>query len=310
MISLIGTSKLRPLRIIQEKKPTYLCLVTSDQPSWKAYTAKIVREIIKEVQSIFNKDEIFTKEVDFTDFDKVCFLLHGIIQEYKQKNKEGIVYIDVSATTGIAMSAAAVISEKFKDVHVCYLYAKFKPVDFNLIKAEEKKKKEISKQKIVELANTGYLQHHLQSIPQLESEKLTFFISYRMIAANDVLYQTVSRFIKSFGFIVVSASESGRPDLSPALLIKDKIKESDVLLAILTKDFLSQSSGEKIYQPSNNVTEELGEAADKKIIILAESEVTVPSNISQQRTYITFDKTDPAGMLINLVKYMKKIDLI
>ncbi len=184
------------------------------------------------------------------------------------KRKEADIYIDVSATTGIAMSAAAVLSEMFKDVHVCYLYAKFKPGDVNMIKAEEKMKKEISKQKILELPNTGHLQHKLQSVPQLESEKLTFFIIYGMIEENNVLYQIISNFIKSLGFMVVSASESGRPDLSPALMIKDKIKESDILLAILTKDVLSDTSDKKIYYPSGNVIEEIGEASDKKIMII------------------------------------------
>ena len=309
MISLLGTSKLRPLRIIQEIKPTDLCLVTSSQSSWKTYTKTLAREIKKEVKSIFNENEIFTKEVDFTDFNKVFYLLHGIIQEYKEKDKKGIIYMDVSATTGIAMSAAAVVSNMFKDTHVCYLYAKFKPGDVNTIKAEMKKKKEITRQKILELPNTGHLQYGLNQVPHLESEKLTFFISYRMVQENNDLYQLMSDFIRSFGFTVVSASESGRPDLSPALMIKDKIRGSDILLAILTMDVVSEASGKKIYFPSGNVIEEIGEAADKKIIILTEDGVTVPSNISQQKTYIPFNRSNPAGMLLGLVKYMKQIDL-
>ncbi|MGI0069075.1 MAG: hypothetical protein ACREAN_02335, partial [Nitrosopumilaceae archaeon] len=213
MISLLGTSKLRPLRIIQEIKPITLCLVISSQASWKIHTKNLAKEIKKEVSSMFNEDEIFRKEVDFTDFNKVFYLLHELIQEYKQKDKKATIYIDVSATTGIAMSAAAVVSGMFKEIHVCYLYAKFKPSDVNTIKAEAKKKREIGRQKISELPNTSHLQSGLKGLPHLESEKLTFFISYRMIEQNNGLYQLVSNFIKSFGFMVVSASESGRPDL-------------------------------------------------------------------------------------------------
>ena len=310
MISLLGTSKLRPLRMIQEKKPTELCLIVSSQASWKIHTRYIAKEIKKEVKSMFNEDDLFIKDVDFTDFNKVFYLLYGIIQEYKEKDKKAIIYIDVSATTGIAMSAAAVVSGMFKDIHVCYLYAKFKPGDVNTIKAEAKKKNEINRQKILELPNTGHIQYGSKGLPHLESEKLTFFISYRMIEQNIGLYQLVSNFIKSFGFMVVSASESGRPDLSPALMIKDKIRESDVLVAILTKDIQSETSDKKIYYPSGNVVEEIGEAADKKIIILTEYDVVVPSNISQQKTYIQFNRSDASGMLVRLVKYMKEIDLI
>ena len=63
-------------------------------------------------------------------------------------------------------------------------------------------------------------------------------------------------------FTVLSAKESGRIDLPPGTQISDMISESHAMVAILTKDIESVVEEKKIFHPSLNVIDEIGQGND------------------------------------------------
>ena len=123
---------------------------------------------------------------------------------------------------------------------------------------------------------------------------------------NDALCRLVSRFMKAMGFTIVSASENGRPDLPPGAQISKMIGESDALLAMLTKYTKTQSTK---FQPSQNVIDEIGQAAGKPNILIVEDGTEVPSNIQTRATYILFERSQEE-MLVNLIEKLRQMKLI
>ena len=124
---------------------------------------------------------------------------------------------------------------------------------------------------------------------------------------NDALYHLVSRFMNAMGFTIMHAHENNRPDLPPGAHIITMIRESDALLAILTKDTETQSTK---FQPSQNVIEEIGQAAGKPNILIVEEGTDVPSNIKIRATYIVFERNNQEGMLVNPIEKIRQIKLI
>ncbi len=153
LISLLGTSKLRPMRIINEKKPDRIYLVTSNQQDWSEATKYLADEIATQCNILYDEDDILITNATLTDFDSVFSLTYRLIENFKKEVKgRSPVYIDVSATTGIAMSAAVLASCLFHDTHVYYLYAKFNPISIKkILDDEETKAKEIGKQSLAEI---------------------------------------------------------------------------------------------------------------------------------------------------------------
>jgi len=153
LISLLGTSKLRPMRIITEKKPDRICLVTSNQPEWQEATKQLADDIATQCDILYDDDDVVITNATLTDFDSVFALTYRLIENFKKEVKgRSPVYIDVSATTGIAMSAAVLASCLFKDTHVYYLYAKFNPISIRkILEDEESKAREIGKQPLAEI---------------------------------------------------------------------------------------------------------------------------------------------------------------
>ena len=146
-----------------------------------------------------------------------------------------------------------------------------------------------------------------EGLPPFSLKGFTVFISYAMREENDALYRLVSRFMKAMGFTVVSASEKGRSDLPPGVQISKMIGESNALLALLTKDTKTQS--EK-FQPSLNVIEEIGQAAEMPTILIVEKKTVVPSNIQTRATYIDFERNNQEVMLVNLIEKIRQMKLI
>ena len=146
-----------------------------------------------------------------------------------------------------------------------------------------------------------------EGLPPFSLKEFTVFVSYAMRKENDVLYQLISRFVKAMGFMVVSASESSRPDLPPGAQFSKLIGESDALLAMLTKD--TEIQGEK-FQASQNVIDEVGQATGKPTILIVEEGTEVPSNIQTRATYITFERNNQDEMLVNLIEKIRQIKLV
>lgn len=146
-----------------------------------------------------------------------------------------------------------------------------------------------------------------EGLPPFSLSGFTVFISYAMRKENDALYRLVSRFMKAMGFTVVSASENGRPDLPPGAQISKMIGESDALLAMLTKDTETQSTK---FQPSQNVIDEIGQAAGKPNILIVEEGTEVPSNIQTRATWIDFERNSQEEMLVNLIEKIRQMKLI
>ena len=146
-----------------------------------------------------------------------------------------------------------------------------------------------------------------EGLPPFSLKGFTVFISYAMRKENDVLYRLVSRFMNAMGFMVVSATENGRPDLPPGAQISKMIGESDALLAMLTKDTKTQSTK---FQPSQNVIDEIGQAAGKPNILIVEEGTEVPSNIQTRATYISFERNNQGEMLVNLIEKIRQMKLI
>lgn len=146
-----------------------------------------------------------------------------------------------------------------------------------------------------------------EGIPPFSLTGFTIFISYAMRKENDGLYDLVSRFMKAMGFTVVSASESGRPDLPPGTQISRMIDESDALLAMLTKDTATQN---RKFQSSQNVIDEVGQATGKPTVLLVEEGTEIPSNIQTRATYIDFKRCKQDEMLVNLIEKIRKTKLI
>lgn len=149
----------------------------------------------------------------------------------------------------------------------------------------------------------------IEGLPPFSTEGITIFISYKMKNENKELYEIISRFLKLLGFSILSASESGRSDLPPGMQIRDMIKVSDVLLAILTRDITEQSDKGLIYYPSHNVMDEIGQASDKTVLVLAEDGVDVASNITTRATYSTFWSYKKEEMLVSLLENLKRLGL-
>ena len=149
----------------------------------------------------------------------------------------------------------------------------------------------------------------IEGLPPFSTEGMTIFISYKMKNENKELYDLISKFLKLLGFFVLSATESGRSDLPPGMQIRDMIKESDALLGILTRDITEQSDKGPVYYPSHNVIDEIGQASDKTVLILAEESVDVASNITTRATYSTFSIYKKEEMLVNLLDTLKKSGL-
>lgn len=141
-------------------------------------------------------------------------------------------------------------------------------------------------------------------------EGRTVFISYAMRKENTALYSLVSRFVTGLRFKVLSASETGRADLPPGIQIKDMIRLSDSVIAILTKDVKSGSRGKKVSYPSLNVVDEIGQASDKSVIMLVEEGTEVPSNIKTRATYISFSRNKTGDLIVNLLDALQKEGLI
>ena len=106
-----------------------------------------------------------------------------------------------------------------------------------------------------------------EGIPPFSLKGFAVFISYAMREENGALYRLVSRFMKVVGFTVVSASENSKLDLPPGTQISKMIGGSDALLAMLTRDTETQSTK---FQPSQNVIDEIGQAAGKPSILIVE----------------------------------------
>ena len=149
-----------------------------------------------------------------------------------------------------------------------------------------------------------------EGLPPFSLKGFTIFISYAMQEKNNILYDLISRFIKAIGFTVVSASESGRSDFPPGTQISKMIGESNALLAVLTKDIRSQDSKNIKFYPSQNVVDEIGQAAGKPMILIVEKETEIPSNIQTRATYMNFNRSDYGGMLVKLIENVRKTKLI
>lgn len=150
----------------------------------------------------------------------------------------------------------------------------------------------------------------IQGLPPFATEGITIFISYSMKEENKELYELISKFLKLLGFSVLSANESGRSDLPPGMQIREMIKQSDALLAILTRDILERSDNGTIYHASPNVMEEIGQASDKTILVLRQDGVSVASNIQTSGTYTTFSIDKKEVMLIQLLENLKRLVLL
>ena len=146
-----------------------------------------------------------------------------------------------------------------------------------------------------------------EGLPPFSLKGFTVFISYAMRKENETLYRLVSRFMKAMGFTVVSATENGRPDLPPGAQFSKMIGESDALLAMLTKDTKTENTK---FQPSQNVIDEIGQAAGKPNILIVEEGTEVPSNIQTRATYICFERDNPSEMLVNLIERIRQMKLI
>ena len=149
-----------------------------------------------------------------------------------------------------------------------------------------------------------------EGLPPFSLKGFTVFISYTMKEKNNTLYNLISRFMKAAGFTVVSASESGRSDVPPGTQIRKMISESNALLAILTKDMESSDGGKAKFYPSQNVVDEIGQAAEKPIILIAEEGAEISSNIQTRATYMTFRRSDLGEMLVKLIENVRKTKLI
>ena len=147
-----------------------------------------------------------------------------------------------------------------------------------------------------------------EGLPPFSLTGFTVFISYAMHEKNDTIYNLVSRFIKAMGFTIVSASEVGRSDFPPGTQISKMISESNALLALLTKDITS--SDDKKFYPSQNVIDEIGQAAGKPIILIAEEGTEIPSNIQTRATYMIFKSSNYGEMLVELIENIRKSKLI
>jgi len=143
-----------------------------------------------------------------------------------------------------------------------------------------------------------------EGLPPFNSKGLSIFISYAMKQENDQLYDLLSRFVKTIGFTILSAKESGRMELPPGTQISDMISESHAMIAILTKDIESKVDGKEIFHPSMNVIDEIGQGSELPIIVLVEEGVEVPSNIQTRSTYVIFKRDNLAEMLITLMENM------
>lgn len=148
-----------------------------------------------------------------------------------------------------------------------------------------------------------------EGLPPFSAEGPTIFISYAMRSENDELYNLTSRTLKALGSKVLSASETGRTDVPPGIHIKDMIKESNALIAILTQDIQSQDDGKTIYHPSHNVTDEIGQASEKPVLMLVENDVIVPSNLQTRATYITFSRYNTGETIVTLVENILKMGI-
>ncbi len=144
-----------------------------------------------------------------------------------------------------------------------------------------------------------------EGLPPFNSRGLSIFISYSMKDENENLYGLISRFVKTIGFSVLSAKESGRMELPPGTQITDMISESHAMIAILTKDIHPQNNTEELFYPSHNVIDEIGQASKLPVILLVEEGTKVPSNIETRSTYIQFSKNNYGEMLVNLMENMK-----
>ena len=147
-----------------------------------------------------------------------------------------------------------------------------------------------------------------EGLPPFSLKGFTVFISYAMDEKNNTLYDLVSRFMKAMGFTVVSASENSRSDVPPGTQISQLIDESNALLAVLTKDIESKD-GTK-FHPSQNVVEEIGQAAGKPTILIVERGTEIPSNIKTRATHANFTRSDYGGMLVDLIENVRKTKLI
>ena len=146
-----------------------------------------------------------------------------------------------------------------------------------------------------------------EGIPPFSAEGPTIFISYAMKKENDQLYDFISRTLKALGAKVLSASESGRIDLPPGIHIKDMIRESNAVVAILTQDIKSEEEGKSIHHPSHNVTDEIGQSSEKPVLLLVEENVRVPSNLQTRGTYLTFSRYDQGEVIVKLIEAIRKM---
>lgn len=193
MISILGTSWLRPKKVAIKTRPEVIYLVKSSQNDWNAFTTKLAAHLSKEILTEL-ECEIKITEAILIDFDSVFQTIYRIIADFRKDRKGRMpIHIDVSATTGVAMMAAYLAASLFDDVHLHYVHAIFNPESMlKAIEEEDEKKGKVS-QSIMEIPKPLV---PIFTDPKNEIHKKTLMILHEengILPSSSILAQKLGR---------------------------------------------------------------------------------------------------------------------
>lgn len=150
LIVVMGTSKLRPMRTLSHVSPSKIILIIDEIGEWKESTAGIAESFKLDCGRPY-QDKISIEKAVQKDYDSVFSKIYEIIEKFDPRENRPC-NIDVSATTGIALSAVIGAASLFENTHVLYVHAIFKPNSIKkIIEEEEDNAEKIKKQDVIEI---------------------------------------------------------------------------------------------------------------------------------------------------------------
>lgn len=132
------------------------------------------------------------------------------------------------------------------------------------------------------------------------------YVSYAVGSEVEKLVERkVRRLLETLGMSVITSKKD--PSVSQDL--PAAVKNSDVVVALLTKDVKREEDGEVEWNPTHYVVDDVKAATGKRVILAAEQGVEYPAEIRQGATVLEFRKEDPADFVVSLTATFLRMEL-
>lgn len=132
------------------------------------------------------------------------------------------------------------------------------------------------------------------------------YVSYAVGSEVEKLVERkVKRLLEALEMSVITSKKdpSVTQDLAAA------VKNSDIVLAVLTKDIKREEEGKVSWSPTHYVVEDVKAATGKKVILVAEQGVDYLGEMLEGAYVLEFRKDDPADMVVDLTAILRRLEL-